>query len=67
MRNAELADRIPSPISRGFDLGTHGIVSSPSERAAVWGNVCLVNKSSEIFLASRAEVFCAFRQIFGAI
>ena len=64
MRIAEPADRIPFPISRGCDY-THGIVSSPAERAAVLGNFCRLTAGRRE--ASRAEVSCAFREILGDI
>ena len=63
MRNAELADRIPSPIKMMWL--THGTVSSPSERAAVWGGMYAWLTDAARF--SQAEIFFAFHRILGAI
>ena len=62
IRNAELADRIPSPISRGCDLP---MVSFPHHlEVAVVRNVCLASRREEIL---PRRVICAFCRILGAI
>ena len=61
IRNAELTNRIPSPISRGCDLP---MVSFPRHlEVEVLRNVCLKSRCAARF--SRAENICAFRRVLG--
>ena len=48
MSNAELADRIPSPISRGCDLPMVSLLPQ-LEELRFGGNVGFVNRRGEIF------------------
>ena len=63
MRNAVLADRIPSPISRGCDLPMESFPRH-LEELRFGGMYALLADAARF---SRAVLFCAVRRLIGRI